>query len=82
LLARFRLLIGWGWLFSVNNQNCWSVVPFCSRTTQHLIAIVMCKIWCNVGAEKCWHILPTLQILPHVIIGCFHVWKNNFREND
>jgi hypothetical protein len=34
---------------------------------------VICKIWCNVGAEKCWHILPTLQILPHVIIGCFHV---------
>jgi hypothetical protein len=31
------------------------------------------QIWCNVGAEKCWHILPTLQISPHVIIGCFHV---------
>jgi hypothetical protein len=54
-------------------QNCWSVVPFCSRTTQHLITIVMCKIWCNVGAGRCWHIFPTLQISPHVIIGCFHM---------
>jgi hypothetical protein len=42
-------------------------------TTQLLIAIVMCKIWYNIGAEKCWHILPTLQISPHVITGCFHV---------
>jgi hypothetical protein len=32
-----------------------------------------CKIWCNVWAGRCWHILPTLQILPYVIIGCFHV---------
>jgi hypothetical protein len=59
------------------------VVPFCSRTTQHLIAMMMmCKIWCSVGARRCWHILPTLQISPHVIIDCFHVWKNIFGENN
>jgi hypothetical protein len=34
--------IWWGWLFAVNNQNL-SIVSFCSRTLQHLVAIVMCK---------------------------------------
>ena len=31
------------------------------------------QIWCNVRTGRCWHILPTLQISPHVIIGCLHV---------
>jgi hypothetical protein len=42
-------LVGRGRLFAVNNQNCCSVVPFCSRTTQHLIAIVMCKSGATLG---------------------------------
>jgi len=25
---------------------------------------VMCKMWCNSGAGRCWHILHNLQILP------------------
>jgi hypothetical protein len=49
---------------------------------QHLITIVMCKIWCNVGAGRCWHILPSLQISPHVITDCWHVWKNIFWINN
>ena len=74
--------ITWGGLFAVNNQKCLSVVAFCSMTMQHRIAIVMCKIWCNSGAGRCWHIHPTLQISPHVITGYLHVWKNIFRVND
>jgi hypothetical protein len=31
---------------------------------QNLIAIVLCKVWFNVGARRCWHILPSLQISP------------------
>ena len=65
-----------GQLFAANNWNCWRMVSFRSRTMQHLITIVMCKIWCNVMAGRCWHILSTLQILPHVIIGYLHVWQN------
>ena len=44
--------------------------------------VMMCKVWCSVGAGKCWHILPALQVSPHVIIGCLHVWKNVIVEND
>jgi hypothetical protein len=65
--------IRWGQLLTVNNQNYLSMVSFCSRTMQHLVAIMMCKIWCNVGAGRCWYILPTLQILPHVITACFNM---------
>jgi hypothetical protein len=53
-----------GWLFTLNYQNCCSVVSFCSRKIRTLIHTVMCKIWRNIGAGKCWHILHTLQILP------------------
>jgi len=66
----------WGWLFAGNNHNCLSMVSFCSRTMKHLIKIMMCKIWCNIGAGKCWHIIPTLQISPHEITGCLNMWKN------
>jgi hypothetical protein len=32
-----------------------------TRTVQHVIAIVMCKIWCSVGCGRCcWYILATL----------------------
>ena len=55
---------------NLNNHNCLCMVSFCSRTMQRLIAIVICKIWCNVGTGRCWNILPTLQISPHVINGC------------
>ena len=70
--------IRWGGLFTVNNLNRLSMVSFCSRIKQHPIIIVMCKILCHFGAGRCWHILPTLQILPYVITGCLHVWKNIF----
>jgi hypothetical protein len=43
---------------------------------------MMCKIWCSVGDGRCWHILPTLQILPSVINGWLHAWKNIFGENN
>jgi len=46
-IAAHSYRIWWGWLFAVNNQNCLSIVSFCSRTMQHLVAIVMCKICCN-----------------------------------
>jgi hypothetical protein len=52
-------------LFTVNNQNCLSMVLVCSMKIQHLIAIMMCKMWCNVEAERWWHILVILQISPH-----------------
>ena len=74
--------IKWGQIFSVNNQNCLSMASFCSGTMQNLIAMVMCKIWCNIGVERCWHILPTLQILPHVITGYLHTLKNILRVNN
>lgn len=48
-----------GRLFAVNNQNCLSTVSFCSRIMQNLIAITMCKNWCNVGAGSCWHTTQT-----------------------
>ena len=70
--------IRWGWLFIINNQNCLSMVSFCSRTMQHLIYIVMCN---NGGGRYC-HIHPSLWISPHVITGCFHIWKNIFWVND
>jgi hypothetical protein len=31
-----------------------------------VIAIMICKIWCNNGAERCWQILPALQISPYI----------------
>jgi hypothetical protein len=46
---------------------------------QHLTAIAMCKIGRTLEQhEGCWHIFPTLQILPHVITGCLYMWKNIF----
>lgn len=74
--------ISWGWLFTVNNQNCWSMVSFCYWKVQHLNSILIYKVWCSVGTGKCWHILPTLQVSPHVIIGCLHVWKSIVVENN
>ena len=70
------LLQDWGRLFDVNNQNCLSMASFCSRTMQQVIAIVVRKIWCEVGAGMCWHVLLNLQISPRVISDCLHVWKN------
>jgi hypothetical protein len=40
---------------------------------------VMCKIWCSIGARKCWHTLPTLQICDYWLL---HVGKNKFSENN
>jgi hypothetical protein len=74
--------IRWGQMFSINKQNCWSMLSFSSRTMQHLISIVMCKIWYTGGAVRCWHIIPTLHILLRVITCCLHMWKNTFRVSD
>ena len=71
----------WGQLFAIKNHNWWSMLSFSSWTMQHLITIVMCKIWYIGGAVRCWHIIPTLHILLHVIT-CLHMWKNTFRVND
>jgi len=68
--------IRWGRLFAVNNQNFLSMMSFCSRTLQYLIANTVWKIWCNTGAGRCWNILPAVQILSHAIIGSLHMWKN------
>ena len=57
-----------GGYFAVN-ENCVRIVSLCSRTVQHVIAIVMCNICCNGGAGRCWYILPTLLISPSVING-------------
>jgi hypothetical protein len=67
---------------NLNNHNCLCMVSFCSRTMQCLIAIVICKIWYNIGTGRCWNILPTLQISPHVINVCFKMWKHNFGVNN
>jgi len=40
-----------GQLFAINIQKCWSVLSFCSRIIQHLIAIMTCKTWCD-GAGR------------------------------
>ena len=74
--------IKWGQLFTINNQNCLSMVSFCSTIMEHLNTIVMCKIWCNAGVGRCWHILHTLQISPDVITSCLLVWKNIFGAHD
>jgi hypothetical protein len=29
-----------------------------------VIAIMICKIWCNTGVERCWDILPTPRSHP------------------
>lgn len=73
--------VRWGRLFAGINLNCWSMVSFRIWTVHH-ITIVMCKICCNVGAERCCHNVPTFQILPHVITGCWHIWKNFCGEKD
>jgi hypothetical protein len=67
----------WDQLFDIHNQNCWSVVSFCSRTMQHLITIMMCKIWCSVVDGRCWHIFPVLQFSCRVINGCLHMCKRS-----
>jgi hypothetical protein len=74
--------IRWGQLFTINNQNCLSMVSFCSRTMHLLIVIIICKVCCNIEAGRCWHIPPTLNISPRLITGCFHMWKNIFGVND
>ena len=82
ILLAHSCKIRWGWLFAENNQNCLNMVSFCSRTVQHFIAIMMCKVWCNLGSGRCWHIHPTVQISPHVITGCLHMWNNIFGVNN
>ena len=62
--------------------ECLSIVSFCSKIMDHLNTILMCKIWCNTGAGRCWHIPHTLQISSDVITGCLHVWKNIFGAHD
>ena len=71
-----------GQFVAADNWNCCRMVSLHSRTIQHLITIMMCKVWCNVVAGRCWHILPALQILPHVIIGYLHLWQNFCWEKD
>ena len=51
-----------GGLLPVNSLYCWSIMSFCSWTKQHLMAIVVCKIWFVAGAGGCWHNLPTLPV--------------------
>jgi hypothetical protein len=70
----------------LNNWNCLSMMSFCSRTVQCLITIMICKIWCNKEAGKCWHILLTLQIatcdywlFAHVKE---HLWGKWFESED
>jgi len=46
--------VRWGPLFTMNNQNCRSMLSFSSSTMQNLTAIMMCKIWCNVRTGRCW----------------------------
>jgi hypothetical protein len=43
---------------------------------------MMCKFWCSVGAGRCCYHVSTFQILPHVIIGCWRMWKNFFGEKN
>ena len=68
--------IRWGWLFTVNNQNCNSMVSFYSRTVQHLITIMMCKIWCNFGV---WEVLTHHHYSP-VLIPCDYWLFANVKE--
>ena len=77
----------WGKKCGLNYQNCWCVVSFRSRKMRTLITIVMCKIWCNNGAGRCWHILHTLQILPPCDYCLFahvkeHLWGKLFELED
>jgi hypothetical protein len=75
--------IRWGQLFTVNNQNDLSTVSVCFRTMQHLIAIVMCKIWCDVGAEGLAH--SPLQILHWLLVVCScerSFWGKQFESDD
>jgi hypothetical protein len=46
---------------------------------QYLIIIMMCKSSSRVGVGHCWLILPTLQILSHVITGFFSRVKEHLR---
>jgi hypothetical protein len=55
---------------SWTNQRYLGMVLFGSRTMPQIIAIVMCKDWCNVWARKCWHVLSNLQISPFMVSGC------------
>jgi hypothetical protein len=69
--------IRWGQLFFVNNQNGLGTVSVCFRTIQHLVAIVMCKIWCDVWAEVLAHSPSSLDFA--VISGWLHMWKKLLR---
>ena len=60
--------VRWGRLFAVNNQNGLSTMSGCFRTMQHLIVVMMCKMWCGVGAGRCWHILPLFWILQWLLV--------------
>jgi len=73
--------VRWGGLFAVNLKYL-RMVSFCSRIMQHLITIVMCKVWWNVGAERCWDIVPTSQISPHVVISKEHLRVKRFESED
>ena len=63
------------------------MVSCCSRKMQTIITIVMCKIWCNSDAGRCWHILHTLQILPPCVYCLLahkkeHLWSKLFELED
>ena len=64
-----------GQLFAVNNQNGLSTVSVCFRTMWHFIAIVICKIWCDVGAEVLAH-SPSSSDFPWFLVVCTR--KRNF----
>lgn len=69
--------IRWGQLFALNNENCLNMVSYCSRTIQRLIVIVVCKICCNIGAGRFWHILPTLHNTLRVITDCLYLFRTS-----
>jgi hypothetical protein len=61
--------IRWGQLFTVNNQTGLSMVSFCFRTVQHLIAIGNAKSGAMLEL-RCSYILPPLQILHWLLVVC------------
>jgi hypothetical protein len=79
-IAAHSCRVRWGHQFTANNQNCWSMVSFapgqCNTSSRS-----QCANLCSVGAERCWHILPTFQTLPHVMTDCLHMWQNIFGGN-
>jgi hypothetical protein len=79
-IATHSCRIRWGQQFTANNQNCWSIVSFCSRTMQHLIKITMRK------SVQCWgrEVLaqpPYFSDPAQCDDWLFDMWKNIFGRN-